>query len=78
MKALIVAALMMALLPLAAYAQGAPPRGPATVRTEAEKKRDAEIDRAYKEALKRDASVKQPPPDPWQTIRPAPTDTTKH
>ncbi len=77
MKTVLIVAIMIALLPAAAYAQ-APPKGPLTIRTEAEKKRDAEIDRAYKEALKRDASVKQPPPDPWQTIRPAPTDTTKH
>jgi len=76
MKRALIAAIMIALLPAAAYAQ-APPRGSPTARTDAQKKHDAEIDKAYREAVKSDASAKLPPPDPWQTVRPAPTDTTK-
>jgi hypothetical protein len=62
-------------LPASAYSQAA---GPPTARTDKEKKQDAEIDKAYEDAVKREADKKTPvAADPWQTVRPATTDNTK-
>jgi hypothetical protein len=50
-----------------------------TARTDKEKKADAAIEKAYEDSLKKEKSygpaVKS---DPWQTIRPAASDNTKH
>ncbi len=74
-RRLFVAAMLIALLPAPASAQA--PKGSPTERTDADKKRDAEIDRAYRDTLKRNAVAPPPAADPWQTIRPANTDTAK-
>jgi hypothetical protein len=67
--------MIIALLPAPASAQA--PKGAATERTDADKKKDAEIDRAYRDALKRNSAAPAAKADPWGTIRPANTDTTK-
>ena len=77
MRKFVIAAIMMAVvvLPVSAYAQD---KGPPTVRSDSEKKKDAEIERAYKDALKRTGNdAPAAPPDPWQDVRPATNDTTK-
>ena len=71
---LLIAAVFIALLPRPALAQA---KGPATDRTEADKRKDAEIDKAYRDALKRNSGTPAPKADPWQTIRPANTDAPK-
>ncbi len=71
--------LLSLLLPGSAHAQQQ--QGPLTVRTDAQKKQDAAIDRAYQDAVKRSNSsgkttattTKQ---DPWQDVR-APAGNTK-
>ncbi len=71
-------AVLIALLPAAAVAQN---KGPPTVRSDYEKKQDADIDKQYRDARKRviGAPSQAASADPWQTVRPAPTDTTtKH
>jgi hypothetical protein len=76
MKKLVFAAMMFALFPVSAYAQR--DKGPPTARTEKEMKDDKEIDRAYRETMKRTGSNGQAAKsDPWQTIRPPGTDSTK-
>ena len=74
-RRLFVAAMIIALLPAPASAQA--PKGSPTDRSDADKKKDAEIDKAYRDALKRNSGSSAPKPDPWQTIRPANTDTPK-
>jgi hypothetical protein len=74
MKRLIIAITMVALLPASAYPEDAP--GPATARTDKEKKQDAAIEKAYLEATKRSGNA--PPAvksDPWQAVRPAGDDS---
>jgi hypothetical protein len=78
MRKLLIAAILIASLPAAAYAQG---KTPPTVRDESEKKKDAEIDKAYKETMKRVDGNTQPtkPADPWSSIRPTTSsDNSKH
>jgi hypothetical protein len=75
LRRLFAAAMIIALLPAAAHAQA--PKGSPTDRTDADKRKDAEIDKAYRDALKRNSGTSAPKPDPWQTIRPANTDTPK-
>jgi hypothetical protein len=71
----IMAAAMIAVLPAPAYAQD---KGPPTVRSDQEKKRDAEIEKAYKDAIKRTGNAAPAAPsDPWQSVRPSPADNTK-
>jgi len=72
------AGMMIAFLPVSAYAQQ--DKGPPTARTQSEMKNDAAIDSAYKRAMKNtdDNSKKAAKTDPWQTIRPADGDNTKH
>lgn len=77
MKKRIIVALMITLLPATAYSQ----RGSQSQssgqpspfeRTEAQKKKDAEVERAYQQSLK--ANAAQTPPaksDPWHSVRPA-------
>jgi hypothetical protein len=77
MRRLIIAAMMIALLPAAAYSQQ--DKGPATVRSDKEMKDDATIDKAYQDTVKRmGGNAKAPKSDPWQTVRPAADDSTKH
>jgi hypothetical protein len=80
MKKLVIAALMIGLLPASAYSQAARPRqGPLTARTEAEQKKDDEIDKAYQDQLKNPQFNKQSAKssDPWGSIRPADSDNAK-
>jgi hypothetical protein len=73
MRRLVIAAVMIALLPASTYAQQ---KGPLTARTDAEKKHAAEIERAYKDTIKRmDNAPSAAPADPWQDVRPAPATT---
>ena len=68
--------ILMALLPASAYPQGQ--RGPPTVRSDAEKKEDAAIDKAYQQAIKGGGDKKPvAKKDPWDTVRPAANDTMK-
>jgi len=72
-----IAAVMILLLHESAFAQSK--SGPATVRSDAERKQDAEIDKAYQEAVKRsNLGVHPAKADPWQTVRPADGDNAKH
>ena len=76
MKKFAIAAIMIALLPASAYAQQQ--KGPPTAKSDSEKKRDAEIDQAYRQVIKgTDGKVKPAKVDPWQSIRPADSDSTK-
>lgn len=76
MKKIALALIATALLAGPALAQ-------ATARTDGEKKRDAEVDQAYRDALKRSnvGLPKQNKSDPWSDMRPAADnskpDTTK-
>ena len=76
MRRLTVAAVLLALLPLAASAQQ---HTQVTKRSDADKRRDAEIEKAYKDTIKRmDVSKPSTPVDPWQAVRqtPAASDST--
>jgi hypothetical protein len=70
-----IAALMIALLPAVAYAQK-------TQRSDADKKTDQEIERAYKDVMSATGTggggaTRGPAPkgDPWGTIRPTTSDS---
>jgi hypothetical protein len=77
MKKIVIAAMVILLFPVSAYSQQA--KGPPTTRTDKEMKEDSEIDKAYRETMKRSESNAQAAKrDPWQTIRPPGTDSTKH
>lgn len=77
MRKIAIAAIMIALLPASAFAEEH--TGPPTARTDSEKKNDEAIDKAYRDTMKRmDSSTAVKSDDPWQTIRPAPGDNTKH
>ena len=77
MRRVAIAAVMILLLHESAFAQSK--AGPATVRSDAERKQDAEIDKAYQDAVKRSNLGARPAKvDPWQTVRPADTDNAKH
>ena len=77
MRRFIFAALLIGLLPAPAYAQAS--KGPATVETDAERKHDAEIDKAYRDAIKRTKGDEKVVKDPWQSLRTtAPDDNAKH
>jgi hypothetical protein len=74
MRKIAIAAVMTALLPAAAFAQ-------TTQRTEDQKKKDTEIEKAYEQVI-RDTKSQAPPPsntksDPWGNLRPAASDNTK-
>lgn len=76
MKKFVLAAMMIALFPVSAYSQK--DKGPLTARSEKEMKDDKEIDKAYRETIKRAGGNGQAAKsDPWQTIRPPGTDSTK-
>jgi len=82
-RRLAIATIMLALLPASAYAQddqaNQDDNGPPTARTRAELKNDAAIDKAYKDTMKRMNAYQKPvkSDDPWQTIRPAGSDSAK-
>jgi hypothetical protein len=69
---------MIALLSSTALAPAlAQDKGPPTARSDLEKKQDAAIDKAYRDAIKRTDGAPQKPADPWQTVRPTASDNTK-
>jgi hypothetical protein len=77
MKEFAIATMIIAFLAVPAYSQDGPP--PPAARTDKQKKEDAAVEKAYEDVLKREKSngpaVKS---DPWQTVRPAGGDNTKH
>jgi hypothetical protein len=76
MKKFVIATIMIALFPVSAYSQK--DKGPLTARTEREMKEDKEIDKAYRETMKKTGGNGQATKsDPWQTIRPPGADSTK-
>jgi hypothetical protein len=81
MRALAVAALITALLPATAYAQEEGEK-PTSLRSKAQKKEDAEIEKAYQQMINRtkeQGQTKSAPEkyDPWQNLRAAPADSAK-
>ena len=73
MRRIAIAAIVLGLLPATAYSQEEQQQKP-TLRTDAQKREDAEIEKAYKEMIGRTKGQAQPAPakpDPWQTVRPA-------
>ena len=66
-RTVVIAAMIIAFLPAVAYAQE---HQKPTLRSDAQKKEDAEIEKAYEQVVK---GRKAPPTkyDPWQTVRPA-------
>jgi hypothetical protein len=70
MKKFVIVAVTILLFPAAAYSQQ--DKGPLTARTEAEMKRDKEIDKAYQEQMKRAGAAKEQAAknDPWKVVRP--------
>jgi len=74
MKLFVIAATMIVLFPVVAHAQQN--KGPLTARTEAEMKRDKEIDKAYQEQMKRSGAGKEQAAksDPWKVVRPTGSD----
>jgi|HubBroStandDraft_4_1064222.scaffolds.fasta_scaffold380433_2 hypothetical protein len=75
MRQALIVAMIVAFLPAPASAQA--PKGSPTERTDSEKKKDAEIDKAYRESVKRNSINTPVKSDPWQTLRPASNDTPK-
>ena len=78
MRRLAIAAMMIGFLPAAAYSQEQEKKP--TLRSDAQKREDAEIEKAYKEMIGRTKGQAQPAPakpDPWQSVRPAAGDSTK-
>jgi hypothetical protein len=75
MRKIAIAAVMIAMLPASAFAQ-------TTQRTDDQKKKDQEIQKAYDQVI-RDTKSLAPPPssssksDPWGSLRPAASDNTK-
>jgi hypothetical protein len=76
MKRFAIASIIIALTMIGYSQQG---NAQLTARTDKEKKADAAIEKAYEDSLKKQRingpAVKS---DPWQTIRPAGSDSTKH
>jgi hypothetical protein len=76
MKKFAIATMIIALTMFAYSQQG---NAQITERTDKEKKADAAIEKAYEDSLKREKSNGPPvKSDPWQTVRPAGGDNTKH
>jgi hypothetical protein len=74
----VIAAILIAFAPTAAYAQQQ--KKSITARTDEQTKNDSEIDQAYQHALSGTRNKKLPAPakvDPWQTVRPTATDKVK-
>ena len=77
MKLFAIAATMIVLFPAAAHSQQN--KGPPTTRTEQEMKEDKEIDKAYRDAMKRAAGNGQAAKsDPWKIVRPPGANDTKN
>jgi hypothetical protein len=85
-KRFIIAITLIALLPASAYAQfsasggdaGEQSKGPATARTDKEKKQDAAVDKAYRDTVNRIGGKPQPATtDPWGSIRSTGGDSAK-
>jgi hypothetical protein len=72
MKALTATAMIIAFLTTSAFAQQSERQ--TTRRSDAEKKEDADVDKAYKAATDRGQAPAAPKKDPWHTVRPATTD----
>jgi hypothetical protein len=74
-KAFTIAAVLVAFAAVPAYPQQEE-KAPLTRRSDAQKKDDAEIDKAYRAATKGEVtpSVKS---DPWRSVRPADADKAK-
>ena len=72
-------ALLIAAAFAPAYSQQEEKKGPPTARTDADKKNDSEIDRAYRATIKATDTKGQAPAkvDPWHTVRPAAPDKAK-
>jgi hypothetical protein len=75
MRKLAIAAVMIALLPASAIGE------PTTARTDEQKKKDAEIQKAYEQVI-RDTKGQAPAAgntksDPWGNLRPAASDNSK-
>ena len=69
------AAMMIAFLPVAGFAQQ---HEKPTLRSEEQKKQDAEIEREYERVMKGVRSQTAPSKyDPWQTVRPAASENSK-
>ena len=79
MKKFVIAATMILLFPVASYSQQQG-KGPLTARTDAEMKRDKEIDNAYQEAMKKPGAGKEQAVknDPWKVVRPPGPNDTKN
>jgi hypothetical protein len=71
MRALTVTAMIVAFLTTSAFAQS---EKQTTRRSDAEKKEDAEVDKAYKAVTGGGQAPAVPKKDPWQTVRPATAD----
>jgi uncharacterized protein YdeI (BOF family) len=70
----IVLATAIALLSVSAFAQEQ--KGPLTARTDAQRKQDTAIDKAYQEAIKSKRNIDQSAKhDPWQSLRSTERDT---
>jgi hypothetical protein len=65
-------AIVVALLTFPAHAQQ-DNKGPPTARTDAQKQEDADIDKAYRNATRRERGP-APKVDPWAVVRPADSD----
>jgi hypothetical protein len=80
MRRIAIAAIVLGLLPATTYSQGEEQQQKPTLRTDAQKREDAEIEKAYKEMIGRTKGQAQPAPvkpDPWQSVRPAASESTK-
>jgi hypothetical protein len=71
MRRLAIAAFMVGLLPLTAFAQN---KTPMQTLDDEKKQQHADTEKAYQDALKRLRASSAPaaPVDPWQAVRPAP------
>jgi hypothetical protein len=85
MKKLFLTAIMLALLPAAAFSQvtlgtgGEEDKGPPTARTAKEKKSDAAIEKAYEDTVKKERELNpKAKSDPWGNMRSSGGDNTKH
>ena len=74
-KTVMAVALVASLASLSATVASA--EGQLTRRSDAQKKEDEDVDKAYRAATKGDI-IPQVKKDPWRTVRPADNDKTKH
>jgi hypothetical protein len=79
MRTFAIVAVILGLLSATAYSQQEEQK-PTSLRSEAQKKEDVEIEKTYREMINRTkGQVKSAPAktDPWQSVRPSPGDTAK-